>query len=270
MRYQIASDLHLEKRIFSKWTQSQIRSTLTQDDFWLSIIEPEASILILAGDIGGVANEHERLILELFLTWTRRHFDQVVYVAGNHEFYDLSWEEAWVYLQSICQRQGVDLLENQLVPAHHSQKTFILGATLWSQIPPDYEPEIQSRIRDYTRIHQFHPSQSNALHQQSVQWFEETIRPLRLEGKNIIAVSHHAPIKHISSAPSYRGQLTGVAFHSDQSKLLEQCQVWIFGHTHHNLRGEYYECQIESNQLGFPYDTSFKTYRPNYTFDLAD
>jgi predicted MPP superfamily phosphohydrolase len=57
-----------------------------------SIIEkiPSADILVLAGDIGNVT--HKSNDIECFLNDVKSKYRDVVYVAGNHEFYNCSFD----------------------------------------------------------------------------------------------------------------------------------------------------------------------------------
>ena len=68
---QIASDLHIE--------------CIDNDDVDpLDFVTPEAPILILAGDIGSFYRQKQ---LKNFLTKLCTHFQIVLYIIGNHEYY---------------------------------------------------------------------------------------------------------------------------------------------------------------------------------------
>jgi len=82
----IISDLHLE----------------------FSMFEPpstDADIIILAGDIGKVANG---------IHWARRTFPnkEIVYIIGNHEYYGTQRAETLAMLHIAAQATGVHLLDD--------------------------------------------------------------------------------------------------------------------------------------------------------------
>jgi hypothetical protein len=120
MRFQIHSDIHLEKYPHRR-------------------IKPQSSHLILAGDIGvPIFDSYFR-----FFRDTSRNFDQIIYVAGNHEY-----ERCWMGIdknnfqllgEKFIQRKNliaeilasfpnVVWLDNQQI--NIGQKT-IYGTTLW-------------------------------------------------------------------------------------------------------------------------------------------
>ncbi|HEY8973037.1 MAG TPA: metallophosphoesterase, partial [Burkholderiaceae bacterium] len=72
MRIQLASDLHLEL-LASTWPQERLVAPA-----------PGADVLVLAGDI-----DRGLRTIERFADWPV----PVLYVAGNHEFYDHEWEQ---------------------------------------------------------------------------------------------------------------------------------------------------------------------------------
>src|SRR4051812_30195198 len=108
MRIQVLSDLHID--IFN--------------------FEPErieADVVVLAGDI---LTEHYGL------PWARRAFpDQpIIYVMGNHEFYDARYERVLERAREEASKLDVQLLEcNETVLFG----TRFLGATMWT----DFEIE---------------------------------------------------------------------------------------------------------------------------------
>lgn len=108
MKIQLASDLHLE---------------LLQRDFpGERLITPAGGVdvLVLAGDI---ANGTQAI--DLFKNWPV----PVLYLAGNHEFYGESFEQARITLRKATEGTNIHFLDNDVVDFGGVR---FLGATLWT------------------------------------------------------------------------------------------------------------------------------------------
>lgn len=81
LRIQLASDLHLELFEVSFPGERLIAPA------------PDADLLVLAGDVANGIRA-----IELFADWPV----PVLYVAGNHEYYGLSWESTRVDLEQAA------------------------------------------------------------------------------------------------------------------------------------------------------------------------
>ena len=108
----IASDLHFEFH--------------QGDAAWLPPLPATCDVLILAGDIGVGAGALEA-VLKMAKALPNT---QIVWVAGNHEFYRQSMETQLAYYRKECARlDRVHFLENERVDI--LGYTF-LGCTLWT------------------------------------------------------------------------------------------------------------------------------------------
>lgn len=230
MKLHILSDLHVEFADFS-------------------IPETDADVIVLAGDIGVGSGG---------LGWLR---DQnvtkpVVYVPGNHEYYqnDLSI---------------LDHLRNSAPPNVHilSDGVFqigpvrFLGCTLWTDF--DYFGEadryfavFQARenMADFSLIEnngkRFTPEDSIALHQRSRDWVR-----CMLDGGfsgTTVVVTHHAPSSR-SVQPRYANDLLTAAFASRLESMMDSDRValWVHGHMHDACDYEVYGTRIICNPRGY-------------------
>ena len=136
MKIQFISDIHLE-------------SVLNKKDpilFYEKLLTPVAPILVLAGDIGMFERVPE---LVHFLQWTSTHWDHVVYVIGNHEYYRLPSKTAHgvpFALSESLRNLSLDLFEFKKKTKDLTNLTildrgiveiegiWIAGTTLWSAI----------------------------------------------------------------------------------------------------------------------------------------
>lgn len=108
MKIQLASDLHLEL-LENRFPNARI-------------IEPApgADLLVLAGDIHGAAKA-----VDAFRDWPV----PVLYVAGNHEFYQHSWEQTRLDIRAACAGTNIHFLDND---GFVFGGVRFLGCTLWT------------------------------------------------------------------------------------------------------------------------------------------
>ncbi|HEX7499549.1 MAG TPA: metallophosphoesterase, partial [Polyangia bacterium] len=108
MKIQLASDLHLEY--------------LERGFPGVRLIEPApgAEVLVLAGDI-----HNGTKALEVFADWPV----PILYIAGNHEFYDQSWERTRVDLKRVSRGSHITFLDGDCLEQGGVR---FLGTTLWT------------------------------------------------------------------------------------------------------------------------------------------
>ncbi len=234
MKLQLASDLHLE---FAQRERPGTR-----------LVEPApgAELLVLAGDIhNGV------LGIEAFADWPV----PVLYVAGNHEFYDQQWEPAREQLRAACAGTNVRLLDQDLVEFDGVR---VLGCTLWTDFRLTGEPVAQAMatvergLTDYrviaTGSGPLRAAQTLAEHEASRQWLvAELARPW--VGRTVV-VTHHAPHPR-SIHPRFAGHPMNPGFISDLTSLLPGADLWLHGHTHDSFDYRVGSCRVVANPAGY-------------------
>lgn len=221
MKLRILSDLHIEHNMPKE------------------VPACEADVVVLAGDI---ANGRDGI------DWAARTFAQpVVYVPGNHEYYESS-------LDAIDRQMAEAAAEH---PAMHvlncaitefdgaSGRIRILGATWWT----DYtlfgadrrEDSMQAcagvmldhRLIEITgddgRPRHFTPEDALARHYAASAWLAAQLAQ-PFDGKTVV-VTHHGPDLG-SLDPRYSHDLVSGGFLSRRPDLVAQADLWIHGHTH--------------------------------------
>lgn len=244
MKFQIASDIHLEV------LETDNGFNPDDEETFRFIIEPEAPILVLAGDI---LSHHAKCTIP-FLKWCSKHFEHTLWVMGNHEYYskiNMDMNSILEYYRKICP-PNVHILDNETFSLDN---ILFVGTTLWSNIPEEDEQEIQYRINDYRMIYsdqgrKITPYEVRKKFFANLAFIEQTLG--QNPDKEIVIVTHHAPLNMGTSYAKYEGESTNGAYatHIDL-KNDSSVRYWVYGHTHHNSyikKGNY---TVLSNQLGY-------------------
>jgi predicted phosphodiesterase len=229
MKIQLASDLHLE-----------FYGALDGTRVIAAAIAPSADVLVLAGDIGCV-----RLIdnLRLGLAWASAHFQHVVYVLGNHEFYGSTPSYTTRAIHDLAATwSNVHLLQNQLVTLDGVK---FFGGTGWFPLLPD-RPDLESRMADFQQIRSFKPfvyDQHRA--------FEVQLAGCRPD----VIVSHHLPTS--ASVPE-RFKMSALNAYFVSGFDFEECtagvKLWLHGHTHDPVDIELGPVRVVANPYGYPFE----------------
>ena len=240
---QVASDLHLE--FYGSFDQ------IPSD-----IIIPKAPILALLGDIGLACTE----ILRSFLLQQADRFEHVLFLAGNHEYYNHGNKQHTVseqmeWMQNVCsQRDNLHFLEKG---CYQVNGVVILATTLWSYIPNSIATQAERSMNDYhigytAKDTQMRVHDTNHEFHQSLQWMEDQIDSHK--DKPIVVLTHHTPLMKGTSHPQYDGSDLSHGFSTDLPELLQPpVVVWVCGHTHYNF--DFFSengTRVVSNQRGYP------------------
>ena len=219
MRLHILSDLHMEIAPYK-----------------LQVFD--ADVIILAGDIAEGTNGIE---------WAASLLDatdaQIIYIAGNHEFYHAELNDTRQKISAFCKGHSrLHYLENDELIINNVR---FLGATLWTDFnltqPEDQETTLRMSELSLTdfRLIQYQQSRLKVkdiieMHLDSIKFIEVKLDE-NFAGKTVI-ITHHAPALQ-SVAPKYQDSFLKTYFASDLSHLLGHSDIWIHGHTH--VRSDY-------------------------------
>jgi predicted phosphodiesterase len=263
MKIRVLSDLHLE------------------NDEPLAIPYAEADLVVLAGDIHNRA-EGPR--------WAAGNFDTdvpIVYVPGNHEYYDAEFGAMETALQDASRSMdNVHFLNNASLTDRHG-KWRVLGTTLWtdfalfgaddaqldaakhacSKVMLDYKGLIQLAWPDEPdgEARDFAPDDALALHMQARAWLEsELAKPFA--GQTIV-VTHHAPMRE-SLAAQYAQDVVSAGFVNHLPELVRSpVALWIHGHTHTSFDYTVNGARVVCNPRGYFDRRSAKWENPAFAWD---
>jgi Icc-related predicted phosphoesterase len=247
MKLHVLSDLHLEFADFAPPATG-------------------ADVVVLAGDIGvGMAG----------LEWAARRFADrpVVYVPGNHEFYD--HDIALVDELETAAPENVHLLNDGAVELDGVR---FLGCTLWTDFKLYGEGEAWfARQRARQSLHDFDtirnrgrrltPEDTVALHERSRAWLARELARA-FDGPTVV-VTHFLP-----AAPSIARQFANdplnPAFASRLEHVIEKYRpaLWIHGHTHVPCDYELFGTRVVCNPRGYPSETIGEGFSPGLVVEV--
>jgi predicted phosphodiesterase len=253
MRLHILSDLHIESTAFDP-------------------PDTGADVMILAGDIHNGTQG---------LEWAASRFPhrRVLYVPGNHEYYDGDLRSGMAALAAAARELGIDLLDNA---AMEMDGVRFLGATLWTDFCLDgieRRAEIMQLSRpyivDFRAIRDgdglFTPEASVRLHEKSRRWLGE--RLAEHHAGPTVVITHHAP-HPLSVHPRFAAHPANGGFVSNLEDLMGAAVLWIHGHTHNSFDYSVKGTRVVCNPRGYVYvkrapntDTALEVKAENREFD---
>lgn len=172
-------------------------------------------------------------------------------VPGNHEYYNNAdvagrgSEWCWKF------RNNVGYYQNQVVRIDETD--FILS-TLWSRINPADEYFVWKGMNDFYEIlyngHRFTTEDFNAEHAKCLAFIQRSVA--ESTAKHIVVVTHHLPTTEVV-AEQHRGSSLNSAFATELGNYIadSRIDVWIYGHSHTNIRTEINGTKILCNQMGY-------------------
>lgn len=270
MKIKLVSDLHLE---FSD-------INITNND--------NADVLILGGDIMVAQDLHDhpepantadqaaiangtglgrrQQAAQRFRDFLKRcsfSFPHVVYVAGNHEFYNGKFYAGIDYLREECAKYpNVYFLECDTKVI--DDVTFV-GATLWTDMnkgDPMTMHAIEGMMNDFRIIkndkRNYAPMSARDVvdrHARTLQYFRTVLA--EQHDRKFVVVGHHTP-SFQSAHPMYKNQyLMNGGYHSELSEFIlnhPQIKLWTHGHTHHPFDYMIGETRVVCNPRGYESD----------------
>jgi len=236
MRIHIASDLHLE------YLEKRFPD-------YRAVEHSDADVLILAGDISAGTRA-----LDLFSDWPC----PVIYVPGNHEFYESSIDDVVKEFESrVAGYPNIHVLAPG--SAEIAGVRFV-GCTLWTDFDvfgidrrSSAMQECEDKIVDHRVITRkkgepFSPEAARQLHWEHREWLKKTLST-PFAGKTV-AVTHHGPHPN-SMDPRFANELTSAGFVSDLTGLLGMADLFVHGHTHCSADYVAGGTRVVANPMGY-------------------
>lgn len=286
MKIQVLSDLHLdhlrsETRLVNKTYKSNVTLRNGCPELYM-LDQTAADVIVLAGDIASGTSGIE---------WAGRESTTLgkpfVYIAGNHEFYGHEYCSELAKMRKVAEEYGVHFLERDVLVINNTR---FLGCTLWVDFEATGDKEqsvdrVRRGVADFTAIRvpdemgcratgkstendtvyrYMEPEDQVALFEDSVTWLRTKLAE-PFDGTTVV-VTHHG-VSSSCQHPGFPLDMISAAFWSNLEELVEQADLWIFGHTHACLDIEVRGTRLVSNQGGYPreYVSGFE---PNKLVDV--
>lgn len=230
MRIKVVSDLHLE------FSDINIQNNENCD------------VLVLSGDIMVASKVHkpeseQGIRFRDFLKRCSFQFPHVVYVAGNHEFYDSG--KFWGSLEEL---KLACMVHDNVYFLERDTKTIddvlFIGGTLWTDMNK-FDPltlhAVRDMMNDYRAIRNdrngyipIKPADTCERHRETRDYIFHVAGENK--DKKIVVCTHHTP-SFASCHEQYKSDyLMNGAYHSELSEQIldhPQIKLWTHGHTHH-------------------------------------
>jgi len=247
MKLHVLSDLHIEFHDFAP-------------------PETDADVVVLAGDIGIGADG---------VAWAAERFPDrpVLYVPGNHEYYD--HDIGFTADLKAGAPDNVRVLECDRVVI---DGTRLLGCTLWTDFLFYGEADAwlarqraKESMLDFESIRngrqRFTPEHSVLLHERSRAWLEQELAD-GFDGPTVV-ITHHLPAARSVSERYYNDPLNP-GFVSRLEELIDAHRpaLWIHGHTHVPCDYELSGTRVVCNPRGYPREAGESDFRPDLVVSI--
>eukprot|EP00727_Mastigamoeba_balamuthi_P000896 m51a1_g10803 hypothetical protein (309) ;mRNA; r:30398-31324 len=232
---QLASDLHIDA-----WPADPDGSVPFP-------ITPRARYLAVAGDISPVCSERLLGLFGSFLARASAAFERVFVVAGNHEYYGATLQNADDAIDRTCSGlPNVTRLRRGMRAFDVDERTRVVGATLWTRVPAEHASSVQRGANVYRRAFRapgepLAVEDTNAEYDASMSWIRQEARRARDDGRSLVVVTHYSPIWGVAGPACVRDERLRCCFESRELEA-DLCseravdwsavRAWMFGHTH--------------------------------------
>jgi predicted phosphodiesterase len=242
MKIRILSDLHLE---FFRDKGTKFIESLEVND---------TDVLVLAGDITTCSG------IEKCLSQFASKFPKVLYVHGNHEYYQVKRNDVVEATVAAVLKNNTNLywLNRSVVTIDNVR---FVGTTLW--YPSNEQSlKLKANINDFYCIEDCDP------------WvFEENTKNVKFLNDEVkkgdVVITHHLP-SFKSVHKTFEGDPTNCYFVCEMDSLIAERQpaFWIHGHTHFSIDYKIEDTRIICNPFGYNLNQTNKEFYKNLTITL--
>lgn len=223
MKIAYASDLHFE------FNEERIANLIDS-------VDDDTTVLILAGDI----HTFEGLVPALAIISEGLPKTEIIYVAGNHEFYGYKIKHLEDNLRiSLKDYPRIHFLEKGVF---EFENVVFLGTTLWTGFDayPEYEQSLsqENAMRGVADFHyileglgKFQSYHCKKYYQENVQWLDETLG--KYSNKTCIVVTHFPPLPLLAHKQIPISSLSNYFQANCEALILKHSpRYWVYGHNH--------------------------------------
>jgi predicted phosphodiesterase len=256
------------------WIMSDLHLELTRGwDLPSGDARPQFDVMVVAGDL--IPR------MERGVAWLRERVTDkpVIYVAGNHEFHGCDLDRTVEKARQAAAGTNIHVVQNDAVTI---DGVLFAGAALWTDFDlfgnRDYammraadDMNDYRKIRKKAYLERLRPADTLARHLESRAYIERVTREARADRR--VVVTHHGCVREAMKAGT-EADVLSAAYTSDCSDLLENVDLWIYGHTHESRNFTVGRTRIVSNSKGYgpwrPREPALENpdFDPNYVIEI--
>ena len=212
-----------------------------------------ADVLVLAGDVGQL----DALVLTIPLLCDL--FPHIVYVAGNHEYYESSFDATHEVLSQLSAKfSNFHWLNNGTVTIEGQR---YVGTTLWFPETPR-ALGFAHGFTDFRFIADMW-TRFGEENTKAQKFLEDTVQP------DDIVVTHHAPTPK-SIHPQYKISVANIFYVCDMEHLIERVQpkLWVHGHMHTSVDVMLGDTRVLANPYGYESRGESESFNPDMIVEI--
>ena len=268
MKIALCSDLHLEFQDIILKNEEGAEVLILSGDIMIAEDlhnHPEMdygmySVVNLA-DLG--RRQQTALRFRDFLSRCSFQFPHVIYIMGNHEFYNGKFYAGIDYMRDECTKYpNIYMLEQDTKIIND---VVFVGGTLWTNMnkrDPLTMHAIEGMMNDFRIIRNDKRNYAAMSALDVAVRHDKTLQYIKLildqnKDKKCVVVGHHSP-SFQSCHPMYGNDtLMNGGYHSDLSEFImdhPQIKLWTHGHTHHPFDYMIGETRVVCNPRGYEND----------------
>jgi predicted phosphodiesterase len=224
-------------------------------------ISPDADVIVLAGDISESSCGYS--ILDQYGDCKK----PVIYVAGNHEYWGTTIEEAKTKRKELFKDSNIIELDNDFKIIDN---IVFIGATLWTYLANPILGLMASRTKDFIKIKDLTPEIWNGMHLDSLKFIEDAIKLPNFKDMKKVVVTHYLPSKK-SISPRFKDEPLNCIFSSNCDYLMHQDpapDIWIHGHTHDSFDYMNGKTRTICNPYGYWGHITNRKYNPELLIEV--
>lgn len=241
MKFNYVSDLHVDDWVYL--SNNQIKNEKNIREFIQKLInntKEKHELLLLAGDVS-----NNNTVTLIAFDELLKHFEFIIFVYGNHEYYLDSKNQKRKYGNSVNKVKELELLLPSNVKVLKDFEVFdykgttFAGDTSWYSLDTEEDKEFFYKFsNDSKEITGLHiPSQH-----------ELVLKNYQKLDKVDVIVTHVPPIP----MNGYGLKHNGTSCYLSPLPIEDKSSIWIFGHTHHrNFKFEMSNTVLLSNAIGY-------------------
>jgi len=243
MKIALASDLHLEFETITLPNTGGAKVLILSGDICVahSLHDHPINKPVPADAMKPGRNQQASVKYREFFHHVSQEYDDVIYVAGNHEFYHGRYPDTYDWLRKeVKNYSNIHFLDKEHIEI---DDVVFVGGTLWTDMnrnDPTTMQLIEGMMNDFRIIRnsqrnyaRFSPLDTVVHHRATLEFIKNVVDSDAT--KKYVVVGHHAPTP-LSIHEKYKKDVwMNGGYHSDLSEFIldrPQIALWTLGHMH--------------------------------------